>query len=463
MPARDLPVNGAMVPTTGGPLTIAVLDQFRALRLRVRRNCHADSINDWHRNIMTKFNELDPQVRAELEAAMGDLSVESMLGGVRPSRGAEPRATAGGTPAGGRRPASGSRVHGTIVSFNNEDVFVEIGPKVQGVAPRLQFAEEPVKGESVEFNVVRFDKEDQLYILSRVGSIQKAEWESLQVGQVVEARCTAVNKGGLEMDVANHKAFMPAGQVDVRYTASLEPFVGQTMPCEVIEINKEKARIILSRRSVIERERARLAEEQWTKLEVGQDVQGVVRKIMPFGVFVDLGGLEGLIHISDLSYERVKDPAQVVKEGDGVTVRILKIDKESNRIGLGLKQREADPFVATVAQLKEGDEVSGRVTRIAQFGAFVELGPGVEGLVHISELSNKRVNRVEHAVKVDEIVRAKVLTVDPGTRRISLSIKALLEQAEADAPPAPRPGDAGLARLRAKWGADGPKLKGGIG
>lgn len=412
---------------------------------------------------MSRFNELDPQVRAELDQAMGELSVESLLGGSRPSRGAEPRNAVKTAPAGGRRPASGSRVEGTIVSFNNEDVFVEIGPKVQGVAPRLQFAEEPVAGAREEFNVVRFDKDDQLYILSKVGSVQKAEWESLQTGQIVEARCTAVNKGGLEMEIANHKAFMPAGQVDIRYHATLDEFVGQAMPCEVMEINKEKARIILSRRSVIERERARVAEEQWTKLEVGQDVQGVVRKIMPFGVFVDLGGLEGLIHISDLSYERVKDPAQVVKEGDGVTVRILKIDKENNRLGLGLKQREADPFVTTVASLKEGDEVSGRVTRIAQFGAFVEIGPGVEGLVHISELSNKRVNRVDQAVKADEVVRVKVLSVDPGTRRISLSIKALLAQAEADTPAAPRAEDASLARLRAKWGADGPKLKGGIG
>jgi len=317
----------------------------------------------------------------------------------------------------------------------------------------------PKPGEEHEFRVVRYDRSEGLFYLAPVGAAQKAEWETLEVGQIVEARCTGTNKGGLAMEVAGHRAFMPAGQIDRFRVENLDECINQQYVCEVIEFDRKARNIVLSRREVIERERREAQERIWDKLEVGQDIEGIVRKIMPFGAFVDLGGVDGLIHVSDLAYERVNKVEEVVKEGQKVTVRVLKLDRDNNRIGLGLKQRQSDPFESASESINEGDVLSGKVTRIAAFGAFVELQPGVEGLVHISELSHDRVNRVNQVVSENEIVQVKVLEVDPDSRRISLSIKALREQKAEEIE---RTDDRAMARLRARFGSGERELKGGL-
>lgn len=401
--------------------------------------------------------DMDAKLAAEIEQALGDMSLEDML-----DMSEQPKRTGPG-PAG---KAERQRKTGTIMNVHGNDVFVEFGPKSQGVCPLAMFTETPALGERMEFIVDRFDKEDGLLILSRQGTIQKAEWESLEVGQFVEARCTGVNKGGLEMEVANHKAFMPAGQVDVRHIPELSVFVGEKMPCEVMEIDKQRGRIILSRRQAMAAERAQQRADRLATLEVGQTLPAMIMSVQAYGAFADIGGLDGLIHISDMSYERIKHPSEVVKEGQQVTVKVLKVDlnQDPPRVGLGLKQTMEDPAKQTLASLAVGATVSGRVTKLMPFGAFVEIGPGVEGLIHISEMSHDRVHDVKRIVKQDEIITVRVLSIDPSNKRISLSLKAMKSKEDKEAE-MERKEDAKMRKLTAQLSKKfGPlNLKGGIG
>ena len=392
-------------------------------------------------------NDLDAKLEAEINAALGDMSLEDMLHPAPP-------------PRRGSGPTAPQLKTGTIVQIHGEDVFVEFGPKSSGVCPLSQFENPPTVGEQLQFVVQRYDAKEGLLMLSREGAVHKAAWESMAVGQVVEARCTGTNKGGLEMEVARHKAFMPAGQVDVRHIEDLSVFVGEKIPCEIIELDRGRDRIILSRRKTLEADRAQQRERTLDELEEGQQRSAVIRSIQPYGAFADLGGVDGLIHISDISYERLKHPSERVKEGEEVTVQILKIDRSDERgprIGLGMKQCLADPYHAHAARIKAGDTVRGRVTRIMPYGAFVEIAPGVEGLIHISQLSEGRVSQVSQVVKPNEIISVKVLDIDSEHRRISLSLRALKEEQESEVL---RPEDPALRKLKAKFGGE---LKGGIG
>ena len=355
--------------------------------------------------------DLDAKLEAEIEAALGDMTLEDML-----------------EVAAGTQPRSGGQTQmktGTIVRVHDGDVFVEFGPKSVGVCQRSQFDDPPTVGERMPFVVDRYDAREGLLILSRQGAVTKAVWASLAKGQIVQAHCQGVNKGGLEMEVANHPAFMPAGQVDLHHVQDLSCFIGQKMPCEIIELDRARGRIILSRRRTLETERKAQGEKLLAELAEGQQRPAVIRSIQPYGAFADLGGIDGLIHISDICHERIKHPSERLSEGDEVQVRILKIDHKQDppRIGLGLKQCQADPFLSGAARIAEGDTVTGKVTRIMPYGAFVELSPGVEGLVHISQLSAQRITRVAQVVKLDEVVTVKVLDVDAGRRRISLSLR----------------------------------------
>lgn len=371
--------------------------------------------------------ELDAETNAEIEAAMSDLAEAGA---------ADSKAGAVSKSIKGPRVVRGGREHrtGLVVSVGATDVFVEFGPKELGVVELAQFKEEPPKvGDQLEVAVQRFDAAESLYICALPGAVQKADWEMLEPGQVVEARVTGVNKGGLELEVANHRAFMPASQVDIDRVPDMSVFVGEKMTCEIQKVDKRgQGNIVLSRRDVLQKERAKAAEGLKEALKEGDTVSGTVRKIMDFGAFVDLGGVDGLIHLNDLAHERInhgaKNVARHVSEGQKVTVQILKLDWEANRIGLGLKQLQADPFSAAAEEVVEGAEVTGKVTKILEFGAFVEVAPGVEGLVHISELDWRRVNDVHEVLSENEVVQVKVLKVDPSDRKISLSIKQLKDR-----------------------------------
>ncbi|MBY0311356.1 MAG: S1 RNA-binding domain-containing protein [Phycisphaerales bacterium] len=390
----------------------------------------------------------------------------------------------------GPRVVSGGREHrtGIIVSIGPTDIFLEFGPKELGVMPRLQYKEGeelPAVGSQLEVAIDRFEAGENIFICSRPGAVIKAAWENLEVGQTVEGKVVGVNKGGLEIEVAGHRAFMPASQVSLDRIPDLSVMIGEKLTCQVSQLDKRgRGNIVLSRRDILAEERKQRATSLKTSLKEGDVLDGTVRKIMPFGAFIDIGGVDGLVHVSDLSYDRIgmgeQAIAKHIKEGQAVKVKVLKIewneeDMRKSRISLGLKQLAADPFTTAAGDIKEGAEVNGRVTRLAEFGAFVEVAAGVEGLVHVSEIAHRRVNHPQDELKVDQVVQAKVLKIDPTTRRISLSIKAMVAAPE-------RPGKKGddrtpkrsveeitketpaLRRLRAQAAArdKGKTLKGGF-
>ena len=377
-------------------------------------------------------HHLSPEVEAEIEAAMADLAHEAEADSHKPK-------------IRGPRVVQAGREHrtGHVVSVGPTDIFVEFGPKELGVVERQQFgdAELPAVGQELTVVVNRYDRDESLFICSRPGAVQKADWEMLEPGQNVDAKVTGVNKGGLELEVAGHRAFMPASQVSLDRIPDLSVFVGEKLTCTVSRVDRAgKGNIVLSRRDMLKAERAEQASKLRDTLHEGDTVEGTVRKIMPFGAFVDLGGVDGLVHVSDLAHDRVnmgeKNVERYVKEGEKVRVQILKLDWDANRISLGIKQLMDDPFQTAASDITEGADVTGRVTKILEFGAFVEVAPGVEGLVHISELDWRRVANVGDVLKQDEIVTARVLKIDPDSRRISLSIKQTKERPEgADAGP----------------------------
>ncbi|MBX3358507.1 MAG: S1 RNA-binding domain-containing protein [Phycisphaeraceae bacterium] len=434
---------------------------------------------------------IDAQTAAEIDAAMAEM--ESAGGGFGGGGAHQvPASMPHAKPhIRGPRVVQAGREHrtGTVVSVGPSDLFLEFGPKELGVAPRVQWPDDllPKVGEDIEVVIDRFEPGESLFICSRPGTVQKAAWEILEIGQVVEARVVGVNKGGLELEVAQHRAFMPASQVALDRINDLSVFVGQKFPCTVSQLDRRgKGNIVLSRRDLLQAERAEKAARLREGLQEGQVVDGVVRKIMPFGAFIDLGGVDGLVHLSDLTHDRAnfgeKNVAKHIQEGQQVKVKVLKLDWEANRISLGIKQLAADPFQQAVSDITEGAEVTGRVVRLTDFGAFVELSPGVDGLVHVSEIAHRRINTPGDVLKTDEVIKAKVLKIDPESRRISLSIKATLPAPEPVAGPGGPGGRGGrkggedrfkrtaeeimkdspqLRRLREKFGKQ--QFKGGIG
>lgn len=327
------------------------------------------------------------------------------------------------------RPRRGVRLRthaGTVVALRGDDVMVELGPRSQGICPLSQFPTPPEIGSQHDFLIDRVDPKDNVLVLSLPGAVRKAEWGTLDVGQVVEARCVGVIRGGLEMEVAGHKAFMPASHADVRHVKDVSIFLNEKFPCEVVQLDRKRGRMVLSRRKVLARERKQKVRELLDKLQPGDTVEATIVSLQPYGAFADIGGLDGLIHVSDLSHDRIKHPQDVVKVGDTVQAKVLKIDgsQKPPKISLGLKQLSADPYAARIEEIKEGEVVTGRVTKLLDFGAFVELAPGVEGLVHVSEIAWERIKTPAQVLKQDQVVSVKILNVNKDERRISLSIKA---------------------------------------
>ncbi len=419
----------------------------------------------------------DAALDAEISAALGNMSVEDLLEDRSTPKGGQPGGQTGGGSGGNR---GGRQIRtGKIFRIHAGDVFVEFGPRSQGVCPLAQFPEPPAVGAEMDFAVERLDAFEGLLVLSRPGVVQKADWGTLEVGQVVEARCIGMNKGGLEMEVAHHKGFMPAGMVDLRHIPDISVFIGEKFPCEIMELNKDKNRLILSRKSVLVADRVQKREEVLASLEVGQVLPATIISLQPYGAFADIGGVDGLIHISDITHDRIRHPSDVLKEGEVVQVKVRRIDRSQDppKISLSRKDTMSDPVAQPAVTIAPGETVSGKVTRITEFGAFVELAPGVEGLLHISEISHDRIPTVDKVLKKDEFVTCKVLSIDAGRKRISLSMKALQAAPERQSfkggqpmsKEAPREEDPSMRKLKAKLGKSlGVKpgqapLKGGIG
>ncbi|MDQ3330096.1 MAG: S1 RNA-binding domain-containing protein [Planctomycetota bacterium] len=377
--------------------------------------------------------ELDPQMEAELAAAMAENPLSAMIN----------EKTEGGAPA---RPVDieslqpGTRLKGTIQQISEETVFVELGLRSPGMIQSRQFsAEKPAEvGKQIDVVVDSVDVNEGTVLVSLPKARRKpaGNWDAVSQGQIVDAMVSKTNKGGLEITVSGLRGFMPASQVDLGFVENLDSYVGQKLTCVITEVNPQKRNLVVSRRAFLQQERQEKEKELWEELSVGQAMTGTVKTIKDYGAFVDLGGVDGFLHVGEISWNRVNHPNDVLKVGDQIQVKILKLDKESHKIGLGLKQMQQNPWASIEQRYPVGMTVSGKVTRTTEFGAFVELEQGVEGLIHISELDHRRVGRVTEVVKEGDQVDAKVLAVEPNRKRISLSLKALKSKPEP-APAAP--------------------------
>ena len=328
----------------------------------------------------------------------------------------------------------GDVVTGTVVRIDRDEVLLDIGYKSEGVIPASELSirksvdtsEEVELGEQIDALVVtKEDAEGRLILSKKRARFEKA-WRKIEAaaegGEPVEGNVIEVVKGGLILDLGI-RGFLPASLVDIRRVHNLDEFMGQTLECKVIELNRSRNNVVLSRRAVLEEERKEVRDQILDRLQPGEVVVGKISNIVDFGAFVDLEGIDGLIHISELSWSHVNHPSEVVAIGDEVKIKVLDIDRDRQRISLGLKQTQEDPWQRVVSTYRSGDVLEGTVTKVVSFGAFVEILDGVEGLVHISELADHHVENPGEVVELGAKLNVKILEIDEERRRLSLSIK----------------------------------------
>jgi small subunit ribosomal protein S1 len=328
----------------------------------------------------------------------------------------------------------GDVVKGKVVRIDKDEVLVDIGYKAEGVIPSNELSirksvdpeDEVSLGEEIDALVLtKEDSEGRLVLSKKRARFEKA-WRRIEAaaesGEPVEGSVIEVVKGGLILDLGV-RGFLPASLVDIRRVHNLDEFLGQKLECKVIELNRSRNNVVLSRRAVLEEERKEVREQILGRLQPGQVVEGKISNIVDFGAFVDLDGIDGLIHISELSWSHVNHPSEVVAIGDTVRIKVLDIDRDRQRISLGLKQTQEDPWQRVISTYRPGDVLEGTVTKVVAFGAFVEILAGVEGLVHISELADHHVESPSEVVEPGTVLNVKILEIDEERRRLSLSIK----------------------------------------
>jgi small subunit ribosomal protein S1 len=328
----------------------------------------------------------------------------------------------------------GDVVSGEVVRIDKDEVLVDIGYKSEGVIPSTELSirrsvdpsEEVSLGERVDALVLtKEDQEGRLLLSKKRARFEKA-WRKIEAaaesGEPVEGTVIEVVKGGLILDLGV-RGFLPASLVDIRRVHNLDEFKGEALECKVIELNRSRNNVVLSRRAVLEEERKEVREQILGRLQPGMVVEGKISNIVDFGAFVDLEGIDGLIHISELSWSHVNHPSEVLSVGETVHVKVLDIDRERQRISLGLKQTQEDPWRKVLDEYRPSDVLEGKVTKVVAFGAFVEIIPGVEGLVHISELAEHHVENPSEVVSPGDQVWVRILEIDESRRRISLSVK----------------------------------------
>ena len=346
----------------------------------------------------------------------------------------------------------GDIVEGEVVRIDRDEVLVDIGYKSEGLVPSneltIRKGADPHDvvdlGQRLEALVLQKEDADGRLILSAKRAAFERAWnrieESYNEQRTVEGPVIEVVKGGLILDIGL-RGFLPASLVDIRRVRNLESFLGQKLECKVIELNRSRNNVVLSRRAVLEEERKEEREKILTSLEEGQIIKGTVSNLVDFGAFVDLEGIDGLIHISELSWQHVDHPSEVVEVGEEVEVKVLEVDRDRERISLGLKQTRKDPWQEIVEQVNVGEQIQGRVTKLVSFGAFVEVAEGVEGLIHISELAEHHVETPDEIVRSGDEVDARIIDVDAKRRRLSLSLRPKREEREERAERPPRQRD----------------------
>jgi small subunit ribosomal protein S1 len=357
----------------------------------------------------------------------------------------------------------GEVVRGTVVRVDKDEVLVDIGYKSEGVIPVAELsirrsvnpADEVRLGDEIDALVMTKEDAEGRLILSKKRARFEMAWKRIEgaaeSGEPVEGTVIEVVKGGLILDLGV-RGFLPASLVDIRRVQNLDEFLGKQLRCKVIELNRSRNNVVLSRRAVLEDERKEMRQAILDRLSPGDVVEGTISNIVDFGAFVDLEGIDGLIHISELSWSHVNHPSEVLEIGQPVKVKVLDIDRDRQRISLGLKQTQSDPWQQVIDAYGEGDVVEGRVTKVVTFGAFVEILPGVEGLVHISELAQHHVENPREIVAQGEGVRVKIIEMDADRRRLSLSLKRVEDTDEV------RPPIAGAIRAETVAVIEGPVM-----
>ena len=408
-----------------------------------------------------KSAELDKELEEAISAGLGDDALSLQMNAGAAKAGAGGPAIEGTDPATGEGPGQpvgadeaatpapmigdeesiepGTKLMGKVDSKTDSDLFINLErSRLQGIISRTDYPDGngPPVGFNGAFYVDRVDTENGLIHLSSPRGRRKisGDWDSVTVGQTVECSVTGTNKGGLQVQVGQLRGFMPASQIDIGFVSDMSQFVGKRFDARVIEVKPEKKNLVLSRAAVLKEERKGLEAELWETLKPGDVRDGIVRAMKPYGAFVDIGGVDGFLHIGEISHNRIGHPSDVLKDGQKIQVKVLKVDPEARKVGLGMKQLEKDPWQQLEESYPVGTTVKGKITRCTEFGAFIEIEEGVEGLIHISELDHKRVSRVSDVVRVNEEVEVKVLTVEPNRKRVSLSLKALKDKPQSAGP-----------------------------
>jgi small subunit ribosomal protein S1 len=330
----------------------------------------------------------------------------------------------------------GEVVRGTVVGLSERGVVIDFGYKSEGIVNPAEFTENgqlTVKaGDEVEVLVKSMETADGLPVLSRADAVRMKAWDDLEKayreGSSVKGRVVDRIKGGLRVDIDGIAAFLPGSQVDVRPVRNLDSLRNQIIEAKVIKLNRKRSNVVLSRKAVIEQENTGRKDQTLQQIEEDIVVEGQIKNLTDYGAFVDLGGVDGLLHVTDMSWGRLQNPNELFKVGDTIQVKVLKFDKDRERVSLGYKQLLPDPWSSVEERFPVGTRLSGRVASVADYGAFVELEPGVEGLVHVSEMSwSKRVKHPSKVVNPGDLVEVEVLSVDPKARRISLGMKQVQE------------------------------------
>jgi small subunit ribosomal protein S1 len=334
-----------------------------------------------------------------------------------------------------KTPAHGDIVEGTVVRVDPDEVLVDIGAKAEGVisGKELGFRDSDTgalePGDQIKVFVLQPENEEGNVVLSLRRARAETTWltaaDKQTEGAVMEAEVREQNKGGLIVNVLGLRGFLPSSQVGRQHAGNLEQLVGQRIPVKILEVNRKRNRLIVSQKSAEDEDRARRRDDLFRRLEVGEVVSGQVSGLTSYGAFVDIGGADGLIHISELSWDRVSKVTDVLQVGDGVTVKVIKLDAGQNRISLSLRQLQQDPWERLLHSVPVGSLVDGTVTKTKKYGAFVQILPGIEGLLHISELSWDHVDKTEDVLRVGEEIKVKVIGIDAQRRRVSLSLKQL--------------------------------------
>ena len=330
--------------------------------------------------------------------------------------------------------AEGEVIKGTVLRVSDSEVIVDVGYKSEGLIPLSEFYDEngdPMvhPGDTVDVLLERTEDRDGHIVLSREKAEKMKIWDEVEKAyadrKVVLGRVIERIKGGLAVDIGV-RAFLPGSQIDVRPVRNLDSLKGQELRMRVIKVNKKRGNIVLSRKALLEEENAEKKKETLATLAEGKVMPGVVKNLTDYGAFIDLGGIDGLLHVTDMSWGRAQHPSELFKVNDEVDVIVLKFDPTTERVSLGYKQLHADPWISAAERYQVGQRLSGKVVSLTDYGAFVELEPGVEGLIHVSEMSwSKRVKHPSKLLTVGDSVESMVLGVDPAARRISLGLKQI--------------------------------------